>query len=174
MEKERIRLFRTRMIATAMLFNGNDLLMMKRSPKRTLNPGMWAAVGGHMEPEELNDPRVTCLREIYEETGFQDTEILDLRLQYILIRVNQMEVRQQFIYTGFTTRRDVLQTDEGVLHWIPREQVLQREIPFIFHRLLEHYLKNGSSPHIWVGTAGFTDAAEPTVHWTALRDPNTL
>jgi 8-oxo-dGTP diphosphatase len=159
------------MIATAMLFNGNDMLMMKRSLKRTLNPGMWAAVGGHMEPEEINDPRTACLREIHEETGLGESEVLDLRLRYILIRINQMEVRQQFVYSGHTTRRDILQTDEGVLHWIPREEVLQRDIPFIFHCLLEHYLQNGPATHIWVGTAGFTAAAKPTVHWTALTDP---
>ncbi|MCR8629576.1 NUDIX domain-containing protein [Paenibacillus radicis (ex Xue et al. 2023)] len=169
-----MRLFRTRMIATAMLFNGNDLLMMKRSLSRTLNPGMWASVGGHMEPEEINDPRATCLREIYEETGLCESEISDLRLRYILIRINQQEVRQQFIYSGHAARRDVLQTDEGVLHWIPREEVLNREIPFIFHCLLEHYLQIGPAPHIWVGTAGFTDTAKPTVHWTALSDPNTV
>jgi len=167
-------LYRTRMIAAAMLFNGNDLLMMKRSTKRTLNPGMWAAVGGHLEPEEVNDPRVACLREIYEETGLAENEIFDLQLRYILIRLNRQEVRQQFVYSGYTARRDIIQTDEGVLHWIPRDQILQREIPFIFHCLLDHYLHNDPASHIWVGTAGFTPANKPTVHWTALTDPNTL
>nr|WP_246590779.1 hypothetical protein [Paenibacillus sophorae] len=28
---------------------------MKRSLKRTLSPGFWAAVGGHLEPHEIND-----------------------------------------------------------------------------------------------------------------------
>ncbi|WP_282941290.1 NUDIX domain-containing protein [Paenibacillus sp. RC67] len=164
-------MIRTRMMATAMLFNNNDLLMMKRSPTRTLNPGMWAAVGGHMEPEEINDPLTTCLREIQEETGLQHTELLNMQLQYILIRLNQQEVRQQFIYTAEATRRNVVQTDEGILHWIPREQVLNREIPFIFHSLLAHYFENGPSTHVWVGTAGHNDDSTPTVRWTALVDP---
>ncbi|WP_028547694.1 NUDIX domain-containing protein [Paenibacillus sp. UNC451MF] len=164
-------MIRTRMMATAMLFNGNDLLMMKRSPTRTLNPGMWAAVGGHMEPEEINDPLTTCVREIYEETGFNEAELLNMRLQYILIRLNQKEVRQQFIYTAETTRRNVVQTNEGILHWIPREQVLDREIPFIFHTLLAHYFDHGPSQNIWVGTAGSSDDSSPTVRWTALVDP---
>jgi 8-oxo-dGTP diphosphatase len=164
-------LIRARMMATAMLFNGNDLLMMKRSLSRTLNPGMWASVGGHLEPEEINDPRTACLREIHEETGLQEHEIQDLHLQYILLRLNQNEIRQQFIYTATTSRRDIVQTDEGVLHWIPREQILEREIPFIFHTLLEHYLIHGHAPHIWVGTAGYNDLAKPVVQWTALVDP---
>jgi 8-oxo-dGTP diphosphatase len=164
-------MIRTRMMATAMLFHDNDLLMMKRSPNRTLSPGLWAAVGGHMEPGEINSPRIACLREIHEETGLMQEEILNLRLQYILIRLNQQEIRQQFIYTARTSRRDVHQTEEGDLHWIPREQVLQREIPFIFHSLLDHYFINGPAAHIWVGTAGFNQQAEPDVLWTALIDP---
>jgi 8-oxo-dGTP diphosphatase len=164
-------MIRARIIAAAMLFHDNDLLMMKRSPTRTLNPGMWAAVGGHLEPGEISSPRNACLREIYEETGLQEEEIVDLQLQYILLRLNQQEVRQQFIYTARTTRRDVLQTEEGDLHWIPREQVLQREIPFIFHQLLRHYFTNGPTAHIWVGTAGFNEHKAPEVHWTALIDP---
>jgi 8-oxo-dGTP diphosphatase len=164
---------RTRMMATAVLFNGNDMLMMKRSLQRTLNPGMWASVGGHLEPQELNDPRSACLREIHEETGFHPEEIIGLRLQYILIRLNQSEIRQQFVYIGETVRRDTMQTDEGELHWIPKGQVLQRDIPFIFHELLDHYFHYGPAPHIWVGTTGIIGEAppKPLVHWTALIDP---
>lgn len=164
-------MIRARMMATAMLFNGNDLLMMKRSMSRTLSPGMWAAVGGHLEPEEINDPRTACLREIFEETGLAEHEIHNLHLQYILLRLNQNEIRQQFIYTAQTARRDIVQTDEGVLHWIPREQVLQRDIPFIFRSLLEHYFTHGPAPHIWVGSAGYDTSLKPVVQWTPLVDP---
>ncbi|NHN30081.1 NUDIX domain-containing protein [Paenibacillus agricola] len=164
-------MIRARIMATAMLFHNNELLMMKRSPTRTLSPGMWAAVGGHVEPAEISSPRNACLREIYEETGLLEEDIIDLKLQYILLRLNQQEVRQQFIYTAQTTRKDVLQTEEGDLYWIPRDQVLQRDIPFIYHSLLEHYFLHGSAEHIWVGTAGYNQQAEPEVHWTALVDP---
>ncbi|TBL81617.1 NUDIX domain-containing protein [Paenibacillus thalictri] len=164
-------MIKARMMATAMLFNGSDMLMMKRSLNRTLSPGLWAAVGGHLEPHEIGDPKAACLREIAEETGLEPDQLLHLKLQYILLRLNQNEVRQQFIYTGETTSRTLSQTDEGELFWIPREQVLDREIPFIFRSLLEHYFANGPSAHVWVGTAGFTDAGEPAVHWTELIDP---
>jgi 8-oxo-dGTP diphosphatase len=132
-------LIRARVMSTATLFNGNDMLMMKRSPNRTLNPGMWASVGGHLEPEEIGDPELACYREIEEETGMTRSCILDLKLQYVLLRLNRSEFRQQFVYTAYTSTREVWQTDEGELYWIPREQVLDREIPFIFHKLLEHY-----------------------------------
>lgn len=167
-------MLKARMMATAMLFNGGDMLMMKRSPTRTLSPGQWAAVGGHLEPHEINDPQAAVLREIHEETGLLPEELSDLRMQYILIRLNQNEVRQQFIYTAFASRRDIRQSDEGDLHWIPRDRVLDRDIPFIFRSLLEHYWEQGPSPHVWIGTAGFTASKAATVHWTQLIDPQQI
>ncbi|MBU7318922.1 NUDIX domain-containing protein [Paenibacillus oleatilyticus] len=167
-------MIRARLMATAILFHGNDMLMMKRSPNRTLSPGLWASVGGHMEPHEIGDPAAAVLREIYEETGLLAEHIANLRLQYILIRLNQQEVRQQFIYTAETLKRDVGSTDEGELHWIPRHQVLHREIPFIFRKLLEHYFTEGPNPHVWVGTAGYDEDGNSTVHWTQLIDPQQI
>lgn len=42
---------------------------MKRAPGRAIAPGVWSCVGGHIEPNELNNPLSTCLREVFEETG---------------------------------------------------------------------------------------------------------
>lgn len=165
-------LIKARMIATAMLFSGDELLMMKRSPHRTLSPGMWAVVGGHLEPPELNDPKAAALREIFEETGLLPTELEDLRLRYILLRLNENEVRQQFIYTAAAARRDVSQTREGELFWIPREQVLNRDIPFIFRAVLAHYFaEEHVAAEVWVGVAGFTEEGGPTVRFVPLQDP---
>lgn len=161
-----------RMMAAAMLFHEDKLLMMKRSMSRTLNPGMWAAVGGHLEPEELSRPRDACLREIAEETGFADDEIEELTLRYILLRNNQGELRQQFIYSGIVKRTNFVDTDEGELYWIPIEEVLDRDIPYIFRAALEHYFREGPRDHAWVGTANM-DAATgyPRVDWVPLTDP---
>ncbi|MCZ8519072.1 MULTISPECIES: NUDIX domain-containing protein [Paenibacillus] len=167
-------MIRARMLATAVLFHEGDLLMMKRSPNRTLSPGLWAAVGGHLEPHEINDPETAVLREIQEETGLLPEDIENLRLQYILIRLNEQEVRQQFIYTAQTKRRNLNLTEEGELHWIPRAKVMDRTIPFIFRRVLQHYFDNGPHPHVWVSTAGYDSDGAATVHFTELIDPQQI
>jgi 8-oxo-dGTP diphosphatase len=161
------------MMSTALLFNSkNELLMMKRSPNRTLSPGLWAAVGGHLEPDELNNPRAAVIREIFEETGLREEDISGLRMQYILIRLNRDEVRQQFFYVGRTDVRPSVRTDEGELYWIPEAAILDRPMPFIFRGLLKHYLAHGDSEHVWIGTAGLTELERmPTIHWTPLIDP---
>jgi 8-oxo-dGTP diphosphatase len=165
-----------RMLSTALLINERDeLLMMKRSLSRTLSPGLWAAVGGHLEPSELNNPRAACLREILEETGIEEQEISGLHMQYVLLRLNQSEIRQQFFYIGRTNQNPRIQTDEGELHWIPKEHIKDRPLPFIFRCLLEHYLEHGDTLHPWVGTAGLSSSnGQPTIHWNPLQDPGQL
>lgn len=164
-------MIRTRVMAAAMLFHGGELLMMKRSMQRTISPGKWAAVGGHVEPEEIGDPRSAVLREIHEETGFTPGDIQELKLQYILIRLNGQEIRHQYFYTGYTAHKETTQTDEGDLHWIPLEHVLDREIPFIYRSLLQYHFDHGTPEHIIVGTAGLNSQQEPVIHWTELIDP---
>lgn len=167
-----------RLLSAALLFNGDDLLMMERSPNRQLSPGSWAAVGGHIEPAEIRDPEAACRREIWEETGFGPEDLLELRLQYILLRLKDDELRQQFFYIGRTARRDYTDTEEGRLAWIPRAEVLkaERTIPFVYRSLLAHYFEFGPADHPWVGTAGWTRIAdgEPTIHWLPLLDPVVL
>lgn len=168
-------MIKLRLLAAAMLFHGDDLLMMKRSPNRTLSPSKWGIVGGHMEPEELSSPRATVLREIEEETGLLAKNIQELTLRYILIRLNGQEIRQQFIYVGRVTKREVTDTEEGELHWIPGSRVLDRDLPFIFRLLLEHYYAQPHCSHIWLGTASAADEAAgiaaPHVRWQTVTDP---
>ncbi|MNQ92485.1 hypothetical protein D3C85_1079150 [compost metagenome] len=160
-------------MSTALLWNKNDeLLMMKRSLSRTLSPGLWAAVGGHLEPHEISQPRMACFREIWEETGIEQDEIHNLHLQYVLIRLNGQEIRQQFFYVGTTDIEPRIVTDEGDLHWIPRTAVLDRPIPYIFRCLLEHYFTVGPTSHPWIGSAGMdAETGLSTIHWNPLLDP---
>lgn len=71
-------------MATAYLFHESKVLMIRKKGNRFLDFDFWSGIGGHMEPEELNDPGRACLREIGEETGLTEGDLADLRLRYIL------------------------------------------------------------------------------------------
>jgi len=164
-----------RLMSTALLFNRQgDLLMMKRSPYRTLSPGKWAAVGGHVEPDELRTPTETCIREVFEETGITAEQIVGLQMRYILIRLYGEEIRQQFFYVGRTDAQPTVETDEGDLYWVRRDEVLDRDMPFVFRALLEHHFKHEHEEGAWIGTAYRAEGEEPTIVWLPFVDPGTM
>lgn len=168
-------MIKLRLLSTALLFNDrNELLMMKRAANRTLSPGQWGAIGGHMEPYEIASPMDTCLREIEEETGIGATEIEGLQLRYVLIRLFQSEIRQQFFYVGHTNAEPSIETDEGELFWVPKQDVLStsRDLPLVFRSLLSHFYEHEECAHPWIGVAGrTTDLNEACIIWNPLIDP---
>ena len=83
MKKERYYI-NLRVLSGAFIIEGNDYLMMKRADNRRIAPGMWGGVGGHAEPNEVNNPKLTCLREIYEESGIEEKDLKKLDLRYIV------------------------------------------------------------------------------------------
>jgi 8-oxo-dGTP diphosphatase len=48
-------------MATAFLMNKDDFLLMQRLMQKKFAPGIWAGVGGHVEPEEVNNPYSACI-----------------------------------------------------------------------------------------------------------------
>lgn len=166
---------RLRLMATAFLYNDSKLLMLKREEDRKLAPGLWTGVGGHIEPDELSSPRLACLREIQEETGIEATNIADLKLLYILIRVKGDEIRQQFVYFGNTEKTELIQTTEGELHWVDVSEIFKLMMPRILHLMMEHYFeRQNDDGHIYVGTLTLTNDQKTEIQWSRLLDPEGL
>ena len=160
-----------RTAASAFLRNNGNVLVMKRSQHKRIAPGMWAGVGGHMEPHELNNPSETCYREIEEETGITRDDIQSLELLYITVRMkNPDEIRYNYFYFGETTKTETIQTDEGILHWIPESELLNRDYTQTIAAMLEHYTTR--HPHdraVYVGVAG-NDNNNLNMTWALLED----
>ncbi|MGV9425801.1 NUDIX domain-containing protein [Streptomyces sp. NPDC003656] len=56
-------------IVTALLRDGNKVLLCHRSPRRRRYPDVWDLPGGHVEPGEL--PGAALVRELREELGIE-------------------------------------------------------------------------------------------------------
>ena len=95
-------------------------LMLHRVKKREdENAGKWIGIGGHLEEGESPDECV--LREIREETGLP---VHDLRLRGIITFIlpawgNELT----FLYTARTEIETLPDCDEGILRWVPVDQV---------------------------------------------------
>ena len=59
---------------------GTKILLLYRIGSRVVPPS-WCGIGGHFEPDELNDPRTCVLRELEEETGLTAELLLFCRTE---------------------------------------------------------------------------------------------
>ena len=106
--------------------NRGRYLMMHRIKKGQTdeNAGKWIGLGGHLLEGE--SPAECVRREVREEAGLEMTE---LRLRGILTFIlpdwgNEMT----FLYTARAEEKPLPECAEGVLQWVPREDIGQLEL----------------------------------------------
>lgn len=159
-----------RLTAAGVFTNGRDFLMMKRAESRKLAPGMWAPVGGHLKPDELNDPVRACLRETEEETGIRPDQITGLALKYILVRKKEDEIRVHYVFTGETHVTETRQTSEGQLFWIDAEDIAEKEMPITIRFLFDFHLHRAQpADRIFVSVIT-SMTGKPSANWSELSD----
>jgi 8-oxo-dGTP diphosphatase len=157
-------------VAGAFLINNGKYLLMLRSSDKQMAPGLWSCVGGKMEANDLNNPMETCLREIKEETGIDREKIYNLELRYLIIRQSKNIIRHSYIYFGETDEKKIKNTNEGTLHWIPENELLDREYSQTYTEMIKHYLQKVSSKNkIIVGIAG-NHQKQLKMTWSVLED----
>ncbi len=96
-------------------------LMLHRIKKsHDENAGKYIGIGGHLEPDE--SPEECIVREAREETGL---ELTDLKLRGVITFIlpdwgNELT----FLYTAHALGEPKTECAEGVLKWVPVEEVL--------------------------------------------------
>ncbi|MCL2058168.1 MAG: NUDIX hydrolase [Oscillospiraceae bacterium] len=152
------------------MWNNGKYLLLRRADNRSIAPGVWSGVGGHMEANEINDPLSACYREIEEETGIHKDQIKFLDLRYIITRRSKDEIRQSYIYFGETTQTEVIQTDEGELSWVSENELLNREYTKTFTAMLEHYISRKVGDRmVYVGVA-MNNNGMLKMNWSQCED----
>lgn len=119
------------------VFNGDDILLMKRGATRHVFPNRYNGVGGHIERDE--DPYTGAKREILEETGLV---VANLHLCAVYnIDAGEATGVMLFVFTCTSESRTFTSDErEGTLHWISRQEVmtldLVEDLPIILPRIL--------------------------------------
>ena len=95
-------------------------LMLHRIKKaQDENQGKWIGIGGHLEENE--SPEECVLREAKEETGLS---LAGLRLRGISTFIlTDWGNELTFLYTAETKDSDLPECPEGILKWVPIDQV---------------------------------------------------
>jgi 8-oxo-dGTP diphosphatase len=122
------------------IFYGNDVLLLKGAPDKTLWANRYNGVGGHVERGE--DVYTAAVREICEETGWRANEIDGLALR-ALINVDAGDPQtgiMLFVFTGKAHSRQTRPSTEGTLEWVPcsrlEDYALVEDLPILLPRLL--------------------------------------
>ena len=98
----------------------NQYLMMHRIKKEhDINQGKWFGVGGHFLQNE--SPEDCLLRETREETGLTLTRWALRGIITFLYADSAAEY--MFLYTADEFTGEMHVCDEGVLEWIPKDQI---------------------------------------------------
>lgn len=150
---------RLRNMTAVYIEHEEKLLMLYRIGSRVVAPS-WVGVGGHFEQEELNNPAACALRELSEETGLCEKDLQGMKLRYVILRLKNGEIRQNYYYFAKLNPSaqgvlPSLTSNEGTLAWVPMEEVLQKKMPLSAKQMLTHYLEVGRfDEKLYSGTTG--------------------
>lgn len=154
----------------AFLEHDGRILLMKRAADRKINPGYWSGIGGKIEPLELNDPHSACLREIWEETGIAACDISDMQLRYIITRRHGTRISQSYIYFGTSKTDRVADTDEGTLHWVPKEEAVDKGYTPTYREMMKHYFSADANKDTVFAGAAENRNGGLQMNWSRLED----
>jgi 8-oxo-dGTP diphosphatase len=96
------------------------LMLLRNKKENDLNEGKWIGVGGKFLEDETPDE--CLLREVEEETGL----ILDrFALRSIVTFLSdKWETEYMFLYTADRFHGEIKPCNEGELHWIKKDRIL--------------------------------------------------
>lgn len=132
-----------RNMTSVYLTGDRGILCLYRIGSRVANNKYIGSAGGHFEKDELNDARACVLREMNEELGITESDVEDLKLRYITLRLKNGEIRQNYYFFGKLKTDRELKSTEGVLKWFSYEDVELLEMPASAKHMMLHYLKVG-------------------------------
>ncbi len=120
-----------------------ELLCLYRIGSRVADHLYIGSAGGHFEEGELNDPRACVLRELREELGLGEEDLVGLTMRYALLRLKNGELRQNYYFFARLKEEKKLQSNEGVLRWVPYDEMEELPMPASAKFMIQHYIKEG-------------------------------
>ncbi|MFJ6540252.1 NUDIX domain-containing protein [Streptomyces sp. NPDC091385] len=106
-------------IVTALLRDGNKVLLCNRSPRRRRYPDVWDLPGGHVEPGEL--PGAALVRELREELGIEVAVPVGLPMRQVRTDAFDMQIWLIESWTG--TPVNVALDEHDAIGWFQDDEL---------------------------------------------------
>ena len=118
-------------------------LMLHRTKKKNdINKDKWLGIGGKFEEGE--SPEECIVREVMEETGLK---LNSYQLRTIVTYVStNWETEYMYVFTSNEFEGNLIPCDEGELHWIQKNEILQLSLWEGDRIFLERLLKDDYQP----------------------------
>ena len=107
----------------------DNYLLLQRSATKSFAPLMWTGIGGSVEATEFETMRSAALRELEEESGLTTTSVQDYQLRRVLMLSRpDGSLTVLFYFTGELGELLDLDCDEGELHWVKEDALVDLDI----------------------------------------------
>ena len=134
----------------------DKILLLYRQGGRVVNNVWVASAGGHFEENELNDAKTCVLRELNEELGLTEDDLVSFKMRYVTLRRTQGEIRQNYYFFAEVDDYEKfdLKSNEGQLQWFDVSEVHSLEMPYTAKYVVQHYLNIGRyNSNLYCGAA---------------------
>ena len=122
----------------------NQFLLLSRIGSRVVSDNSYIGTsGGHFEADELNDAKKCVLRELNEEVGLKETDIENLQLRYVTLRLKKGEIRQNYyFFAKLKNDNIIINSNEGNLKWFKDTEIQDLDMPHTAKYVINHYINN--------------------------------
>jgi len=141
-----INLIRYMLLPRVLIFltRGSKILLIKGAKDKRLWAGLYNGIGGHLEQGE--DILSAVNREIYEETGLVSQNLWLCGILTVDTQTNPGV--GVFIFRGESSAEQPISSNEGLIEWVEKAQLLQmplvEDLPTILPKILD--MKPGELP----------------------------
>lgn len=121
-----------REVVAGIIFDGDNVCLVRRSMSVGSDPGLWHCVTGYLEPR--TSPRRQILNELHEELGLERSQIVKLS-SYSPIRLSsQQDFWIIHTFLVHTNRRDfVLNWENDDYRWLSTSAMPLESVSWLSH-----------------------------------------
>ena len=132
----------------------DKILLLYRQGGKLVNNVWVASAGGHFEEGELNNAKACALRELKEELGLEENQLINLQMRYIALKQTNGEIRQNYYFFAEVDNELELLSDEGILEWFNILEINTLAMPYSAKYVIQHYINKGRyNNHLYCGVA---------------------